>query len=141
MAKSKSVKAQDLEALFGEMDEFVVPGSAKRVQGELPPQAKLDEGDTIAGFFHGMRQIQITDQNTKELKDVRVYTFTTKSGKKFAILGRTMLDHAFDETFEAVKGIENLTGMIVRIERGSDSKLARGRTLGNYIIQYWEDGD
>lgn len=141
MAKSKSVKAKDLEELFGEMDEFVAPSTAKSVKGELPPQARLDPGDTITGFFHGMKTIQITDQNTQELKDVRVYTFTTKSDKKFAILGRTMLDHAFDETLEEVGGVEQLRGMVVRIERGDDGKLARGRTLGNYIIQYWEEGD
>ena len=135
MAKSKQIKMSQADT------DFIPPSSARNYKGELPPQAKLDEGDAVAGFFVSMKTITIKDQNTREDKDVRVYTFSDKQDKKFAILGRTMLDHAFDDVAEHEGGIEGMKGMIVRIERGEDTPLKGGRTLGNYAITCWEAGD
>lgn len=129
-----------------EFNDFAPPeGDAVKVKqysGELPEQAKLEEGDVVSGIFVGMKIITIKDQNTKQDKDVRVYTFKDKVGEKFAVLGRTMLDTAFDNVFENEGGDpSSIIGLVVRIERGKDTKLKGGRTLGNYDIKCWDQPD
>lgn len=136
MGKSKVSK---MDALA---EQFPQPSSGVRsYKGELPPQAKVEVGDVVAGYFVAMKTITMKDQNTHEPKDVRVYTLRDKDGKKFAVLGRTMLDTAFDEVIEREGGLETMQGMVVRIERAEDTKLKGGRTLGNYEITCWEEGD
>jgi hypothetical protein len=120
------------------MNGLEPPKSARMYLGELPEQAKLEEGDIVSGFFVGMKHITITDQNTKQAKEIRVYTFRNDNDEKFAVLGRTMLDTAFDDTAEHEGGWEGMIGMGVRIDRGKDTKLKGGKTLGNYSVQCWE---
>lgn len=137
MAKTKAEKEKRT------FDSFQPPADGdtkvRDYTGELPEQAKLEEGDIVSGIFLGMKQISLKDQNTKQDKDVRVYTFKDAEGEKFAILGRTMLDTAFDNVVEGEGGdYASIVGMIVRVERGKDTKLKGNRTLGNYFIKCWD---
>lgn len=99
----------------------------------------IEAGDSIEGVFQGEKEIQITDQNTKAKKDVRVFQFRSPDGERFVILGRSMLDQAFDDLYEAEGGEEKAIGLNMRITRGEDKKLPGKRTMGMYEINVWEE--
>ena len=99
----------------------------------------IEVNDSIEGVYQGEKTITITDQNTKEKKDIRMFQFRTSAGDRFVILGRTMLDQAIDEMYEAEGGEEKCIGLNMRISRGADEKLPGKRTMGTYEIEVWEE--
>lgn len=111
----------------------------RKYRGEMPPSVTLEVGKSIEGTFQGMKVVTITDQNTEEEKDVRVYTFRDSKGKKFAMLGRAGLDATFDDLFQKEGGPEKCAGLNMRIERVQDTKLSRNRSMGNYDVAVWEE--
>lgn len=138
---TSTLNTKSLEDLANEFlgDDFQKPEHAHTFKGELPPQAKLEQGDQCTGYFTGMKTIEITDQNTGEPKPVRVYGFKTKSDSTFAVLGRSALDQAMDNAATKAGGWDRLINMVVRINRLEDSKLKGGRVLGNYLVTTWEE--
>lgn len=104
----------------------------KRYTSELPDQVKLDRGDSFQGIFVSMKTTTITDLNTREPKDVMVYTFKNDTGAKVALLGRAALDRIFEEIHEDIG--DKLIGRELLIERGEDKSLQGGRSLGQYDI-------
>lgn len=109
-------------------------------KGKQSPSVAINKpGDSFTGAFQDAKEIEITDSRTKEVKWVMRYLFRDKDGNKMAILGRAMLDAAFDDVFEREGGMEKCQGLMMEVRRGDDSKLSGGRTMGNYEIAVWEE--
>ena len=102
------------------------------------PQRELGERGSVEGTFQRSGLITLIDKKTKAEKEVQRYEFRDDAGQKFVILGRTMLDSAMDRVFEAEGGQEQCIGLVMRIERGEDSRLKGGRTMGDYSVTVWE---
>jgi hypothetical protein len=117
------------------------PVGGKSYNSELPPQVTLDPGDAFQGRFIRMRQIEIIDKQTKQPKQVMVYDFISSvdygpdiaEGSRCAILGRSGLDTIF-ANMEAEIGEESMHNREMYIERGDNTPLPGGRTLGNYDV-------
>jgi len=67
------------------------------------------------------------------------YSFRDENGKKRVLLGRAMLDSAFEEMFEQEGGMDKCIGLNIKIERGEDEKLPGRRTMGTYDLTVWEE--
>jgi hypothetical protein len=106
----------------------------RRFKGEMPEFHKLEENEDIRGVYQGYKEITIKDKEKGE-KLIRVYRFRDPDDekKKFALSGRSLLDMAFDEMFEAV-GADAVIGEVLHIFRGKDSKNGANR-IGNYEIE------
>lgn len=121
-------------------NDDVPPGRKQRnYKPESGRSVTIEVGESIEGVFQGEKTITITDQNTKEKKDVRVFQFRDADGLKFVILGRSMLDQAFDDMYEAEGGEEKAIGLNMRISRPEDKKLPGKRTMGIYALDVWEE--
>ncbi len=105
----------------------------------MAPRASLKVGESIEGTFQNAELITIRDQATKADKEVQKYTFRDEDGGRFAILGAFQLDLAFREVFDGEGGEERCEGLHMTITRGADTKLSRGRTMGNYEITVSEE--
>ena len=118
------------------------PADGRKTRNYKPESGRsvtIEVGDSIEGVFQGEKTITITDQNTKEKKDIRMFQFRDADGLRFVILGRSMLDQAFDDLYEAEGGEEKAIGLNMRISRPEDRKLPGKRTMGIYSIDVWEE--
>ena len=106
---------------------------------ETGESVTIEAGESVEGVFQGEKEVTITDQNTKEKKDIKVYQFRDSNGKKFVILGRAMLDQAFEDMYESEGGHEKCIGLNIRVARGEDKKLPGKRTMGTYELSVWEE--
>lgn len=106
----------------------------RRFKGEMPEFHKIEENEDIRGVFQGYKEIEINDKE-KGKKQIRVYRFRDPDDekKKFALSGRSLLDVAFDDMFEAV-GYDSCIGVTLHIFRAKDSKNGANR-IGNYEIE------
>lgn len=114
-------------------------GNRRTYQADGGRSVSIEAGDEIAGVFQGEKEITITDSKKGTTKDVRVFMFRDSKGDKFVVLGRTMLDQAFDDMYEAEGGYEKVIGLNVQINRGQDKKLPGKRTMGTYELSVWEE--
>jgi hypothetical protein len=110
----------------------------------------FEEGQEIIGVLVSMRDHQITDNRTHELKDIRVYSIRVAveggGDQTLKIGGRTILDRMFDEIMDEHGGyvIENrqykgagydyLKNRLLKLNRGEDTRTAKGNPLGTYEI-------
>jgi hypothetical protein len=110
----------------------------------------FEEGEQIEGILLSIRDHEIRDTRTKQLKDIRVYAI--KAGETtLKIGGRTILDRMCDEIMDENGGfqVDNkrytgagydwLKGRAVRFIRGEDGQTREGNPLGTYEIQVEED--
>lgn len=120
----------------------VVPKDERKgraYRAEMAKSVTIEPGDQIEGVFQGEKEVSITDHNTGVKKDVRVYQFRDRDGKKFVVLGRFMLDQGFDELYEKEGGHDKVVGCNIAISRGDDEKLPGKRTMGTYELTIWEE--
>lgn len=100
----------------------------------MAPKASLKVNGSIEGTFQSSKTITIRDQTTKQDKEVMCYSFCDETGEPFVLLGTYQLDLAFEGVFDGEGGEEKCQGLHMIITRGDDTKLSRGRTMGNYEI-------
>jgi len=111
----------------------------KSYKAQSIPFAELEEKTSVVGTYQRRRQINIKDRISKEPKDIWIYIFSdVKTGDKFAITGRTMLDQAFDEMIEAEGGEDHVIGLDMRINRGENERTSGGFDMGTYEIMVLE---
>lgn len=108
-------------------------------KSETGKSVSIEPGESVEGVFQGEKTITIQDQKKREEKEVRLYQFRDPEGKRFVVLGRTMLDEAFDNMYAAEGGYEKAVGLNVKIERGQDEKLSNNRSMGTYELSVWEE--
>jgi hypothetical protein len=111
---------------------------------------KLEESDEITGVLVSIRDHQITDKRTKQLKDIRVYGIRTGDGTVKKIGGRALLDRMFDDIMDenggydvtnrrySGPGYDAIKDKVIKINRGEDTTTSGGDPLGTYEISIEE---
>jgi hypothetical protein len=111
-----------------------LPKGARRVARLGEGLTKFVEGEEIRGIFIQLKESQIKDRRTKELKMIRVYTIQLSDNTMARIGSRSMLDDAFDEMVELLGGIDNMKGKDISFIRGADVETSDGNPMGTYEV-------
>lgn len=90
---------------------------AKKQTGKM---TSFVEGETIKGKFLRVKETEIRDRITGNIKTIRVYKILLADGSTASISSRTMLDDAFDDVCALGGGWEALVGKQITFERGED---------------------
>lgn len=111
---------------------------ARVFKGDQPPSVSLAPGESKKGTFQNAKEINILDKRTNRRKDLWQYRFRDENGKPYVILGRPMLDSAFENLFEQEGGIEACRGLVVEVTRTGNTDLDDERSMGNYELSVEE---
>jgi len=110
----------------------------------------LEQGEEITGILLGVRDQEIKDKRTKQLKMIRVYSIRVGDGESAItkkIGSRALLDGLFDDIMDEHGGVvvmnnryegpgmDFIKGKMVRFIRGENRKTADNNPMGTYEIQ------
>ncbi len=144
MAKKRGESVDEVKDAFSSDTRF------KSYKSDSAGFDELDEGGEITGILVSIRDQQLKDKRTKQLKTVRVYSIRTDEGQK-RISGRTLLDRMADDIMDEHGGysVENnrysgpgydwFCNRAVKFLRGDDTRTGEGNPLGTYEILVEED--
>lgn len=110
-----------------------LPTTAKTFSNTGGGLTPIEIGEEIRGKFVHMKNVDITDRETRLKKPIRVYVIDTPEGR-VSIGSKVLLDQLFDEVALAFGGIEKLTGKELVITRGEDVETAGGQSMGTFEI-------
>lgn len=97
---------------------------------------ELNPGDSISGVFVSRRKQIIRDSRTRSPKEILVYRLRTDEDGIVNIGGRTMLDRQFEDILDDMflGRLDDMKGLRLVINRGSDSRTRDGNPIGQYEI-------